>query len=124
MAKLTKTQQKKYRPILLDILRKLGVKLERLEEAVLLSDHDGGGDDGEDMGAEGYSRDFQLGLIENEDEILKDTRRALERIEDGIFGSCLGCKELIPPRRLEVVPYASYCVGCQELDENGELVLD
>ncbi|MHC4380425.1 MAG: TraR/DksA family transcriptional regulator [Planctomycetota bacterium] len=124
MAKLTKTQQKKYRPVLLEILRKLGVKLERLEEAVLLADVDTSGDDGGESGAEGYSRDFQLGLIENEDEILQATRQALERIQDGIYGSCMGCKELIPPRRLEVVPYAPYCVGCQELSENGELQLD
>lgn len=124
MSKLTKTQQKKYRPILLDILQKLGVKLERLEEAVLLADVDTSVDDGGESGAEGYSRDFQLGLIENEDEILQSTRLALERIENGIFGTCMGCKELIPARRLEVVPYAPYCVGCQELSENGELELD
>lgn len=124
MPKLTKTQQNKYRPVLLNILRQLGVKLERLEDAVLLGAEDSGGDDGDDASAEGYSRDFQLGLIENEEEILKSTNEALVRIENSEFGACLACKELIPPRRLEVVPYAAYCIGCQSLSEKGELELD
>lgn len=124
MAKLTKTQQNKYRPILLNILSQLGVKLGRLEDAVLLGDSDSGSDDGEDANAEGYARDFQLGLIENEEEILKSTNQALLRIEDSIYGACLACKDLIPPRRLEVVPYAPYCIGCQSLSEKGELELD
>ena len=124
MAKLTKTQQNKYRPVLLDILRQLGVKLERLEDAVLLGDVDSGADDGEDASAEGYSRDFQLGLIENEEEILKSTNAALLRIENSEFGSCMACKDLIPPRRLEVFPYAPYCIGCQTLSEKGELEIE
>ena len=123
MPKLTKTQQKKFRPVLLEILRQLGVKLERLEESVLLAEVDSGGEDGDDSGVEGYSRDFQLGLIENEDEILQATHKALLRIEQGVYATCLGCEELIPPRRLEVVPYASYCIHCQELAEHGELEL-
>ncbi len=124
MAKLTKTQQKKFRPVLLEILRQLDVKLGRLEEAVLLADVEKSGDDGEDAGGEGYSRDFQLGLLENEGEILKSTRLALERIDKGTYGTCLACKELIPERRLEVVPYAEYCVACQELAEKGDLEFD
>lgn len=118
MARLTKAQQKKYQPTLLHILRHLGVKLERMEEAVLQAETDGGADDGEDLGAEGYSRDFQLGLIENEDVMLRSVRAALERIELGTFGNCDGCDELIPPRRLEVVPYTRFCVACKQQAEN------
>ncbi|MFK5955872.1 MAG: TraR/DksA family transcriptional regulator [Planctomycetota bacterium] len=123
MPKLTKTQQNKYRPVLLNILRQLGVKLERLEDSVLLGEVSSG-DDGDDASAEGYSRDFQLGLIENEEEILKSTNAALKRIEDSEFGSCLACKAIIPPRRLAVVPYAHYCIECQALSESGQLELD
>lgn len=118
MVRLTKAQQKKYQPTLLRILRNLGVKLERMEEAVLLAQSDSGGDDGEDLGAEGYSRDFQLGLIENEDVILRSVRAALQRIELGTFGTCDDCEELIPPRRLEVVPYTRFCVECKQQAEN------
>ena len=123
MNKLTKTQQKKYLPILQDILKKLGVKLERMEEAVLLGEVDStGGDDG-DGGGQNYSRDMQLGLLENEDVILKHVNKAIARIEAGTFGTCPACEELIPPRRLEVLPYSVYCVSCQEKSENGDLEL-
>jgi DnaK suppressor protein len=123
MAKLTKTQQKKYLPVLADILQQLGVKLERMGDAVLLGEVDSTGSDGDDIGGQNYSRDMQLSLLENEDEILKAVQAALKRIEAGTFGTCLGCQELIPPRRLEVLPYTSFCVGCQEKSENGELEL-
>jgi DnaK suppressor protein len=39
---------------------------------------------------------------------------ALARIRSGEFGLCLGCDKSIPARRLQVVPWAAYCVSCQE----------
>lgn len=39
-------------------------------------------------------------------------RAALQRIEDGSYGVCTSCGEDIAPRRLEVLPTASRCVGC------------
>jgi DnaK suppressor protein len=39
---------------------------------------------------------------------------ALARIEDGSFGVCAGCGEDIQPRRLEAVPWAQFCLRCQE----------
>ena len=39
---------------------------------------------------------------------------ALQRIEDGDFGMCLECEEPISPKRLAAVPWASYCLKCQE----------
>ncbi len=65
MNKLTKTQQKKYLPVLLDILKQLGVKLERMEDAVLLGEVDSSGSDGDDIGGQSYTRDMQLSLLEN-----------------------------------------------------------
>lgn len=121
MAKLPKVKQTKYRVVLLDILRQLGAKVERMEEAVLLSDDGASLDESEEFGSEGYARDFQLGLIENEDEILQSVQEALDRIEAGTFGTCESCDALIPERRLQVVPYAKFCVKCQSASEEGQL---
>jgi DnaK suppressor protein len=41
-------------------------------------------------------------------------QRALERIEQGEYGDCLGCGEPIDPRRLEADPTATRCIGCAE----------
>ena len=46
--------------------------------------------------------------------ILRQIRAALDRIEDGSYGTCLSCEQEIEPRRLMAVPWAAHCVRCQE----------
>ena len=47
-------------------------------------------------------------------ETLKLIESALDRLRMGEFGICLGCSEDIPARRLAAVPWAEYCIACQE----------
>ena len=49
---------------------------------------------------------------------LKEVEDALDRIEKKHYGKCLHCGEEISPTRLEVLPFARYCVPCQEKREN------
>ena len=52
---------------------------------------------------------------------LRDARAALRRIEDGSFGTCQECDEDIHPKRLAAVPWATFCIRCQEaVDHNFE----
>lgn len=37
---------------------------------------------------------------------------ALRRLDDGTYGRCASCRELLPIERLEAVPYADVCVAC------------
>lgn len=39
---------------------------------------------------------------------------ALDRMQSGEYGVCLSCEEPIPDKRLRAVPWAKYCVPCQE----------
>jgi len=39
---------------------------------------------------------------------------ALDRLDSGDYGICLGCEEAIPAKRLRALPWARYCVPCQE----------
>ncbi|HXM44815.1 MAG TPA: TraR/DksA C4-type zinc finger protein [Bryobacteraceae bacterium] len=39
---------------------------------------------------------------------------ALDRVQSGDFGVCLACEHAIPPKRLQALPWARYCVPCQE----------
>lgn len=43
--------------------------------------------------------------------------QALRRLAEGSYGKCLGCHESIDPRRLEMVPEATFCIACQEARE-------
>jgi DnaK suppressor protein len=47
--------------------------------------------------------------------LLREVSDALRRIEHDSYGVCLECEEAISPKRLDAVPWARYCVTCQEL---------
>ena len=40
--------------------------------------------------------------------------KALSMINEGTFGVCISCNELIPKARLEEVPHTTKCVDCKE----------
>lgn len=45
---------------------------------------------------------------------------ALERMRQGSYGKCEGCKSNIPLARLQALPYATCCINCQrELEKQG-----
>lgn len=46
--------------------------------------------------------------------LLREIGDALERIEQGSYGTCMDCEEPISVKRLDAVPWARYCVTCQE----------
>ena len=46
--------------------------------------------------------------------LLREVQEALERVEDSSFGHCMECDEPISIKRLEAVPWARYCISCQE----------
>jgi DnaK suppressor protein len=45
---------------------------------------------------------------------LRMIEAALDRLNSGDFGTCLACEEPIPAKRLKALPWARYCVDCQE----------
>ena len=61
------------------------------------------------------SREVAIRNIDRESNLLKDVIAALERLSEGIYGTCLCCEEIIPERRLQAVPWAACCVTCQEM---------
>src|SRR5579859_2373334 len=98
-----------YRKILLEkrqnVMAGLGIKFDTLakmgrvaeEDQVQLS-HD------EFVSLRLNSLDYvQLRLVEE----------ALDRITTGDYGTCLSCEKPIPPKRLQALPWAKYCVFCQ-----------
>jgi DnaK suppressor protein len=45
---------------------------------------------------------------------LRLVEEALDRVQSGDFGVCLACEQPIPSKRLQALPWARYCVPCQE----------
>src|SRR5258708_14897870 len=46
--------------------------------------------------------------------LLREIADALVRLGHGSYGTCLECGETISTKRLDAVPWARYCVTCQE----------
>ena len=65
-------------------------------------------------------RELAIRNLDRESNLLKNTRAALRRIEDGSFGVCLHCEEDITPKRLAAVPWAAFCIQCQEIADRSQ----
>ena len=51
--------------------------------------------------------------------LLREIKGALERIADGTYGTCMDCGMPVSAKRLEALPWALYCVTCQERRMSG-----
>lgn len=63
-----------------------------------------------DTGTDNYEQEFKLGLVESERKLLREIDDALERIGNGTFGVCVESGEAINKARLEIKPWARYCI--------------
>ena len=70
-----------------------------------------------DAGTDSYEREKGYHFINRETDYHKFLTKALERIEDGSFGVCTICGELIPEERMIEVPNATKCVRCKEREK-------
>jgi DnaK suppressor protein len=70
-----------------------------------------------DMAVETYTKEFMFGKSTVDRATLQMIENAIERIENGNFGTCSDCEESIQPRRLNAIPWAQYCLNCQRSRE-------
>ncbi|HEV8629396.1 MAG TPA: TraR/DksA family transcriptional regulator [Thermoanaerobaculia bacterium] len=82
---------------------------------------DEGSDDIVDRANNAYSRELLFSLSDGERHTLLRIEEALQRIEQGVYGVCTNCSNEIRPGRLKAMPWARYCIDCQELAEKGML---
>jgi len=59
--------------------------------------------------------------LDRDSNMLRQIRRALARIADGSYGVCLHCEEDISMKRINAVPWAAYCISCQEQVDRHEI---
>jgi DnaK suppressor protein len=77
-----------------------------------------------DLAVRNYSKNVMLAVSENDSRQIILINEALERIEDEEYGLCQNCEKEINPKRLDAIPWARYCLNCQELVEQGLLEED
>jgi DnaK suppressor protein len=116
---MKKPEMKVYKERLLGLRSRLRGDVNAMADAAL---HKTGNDAGAapskmpihmaDVGSDNFEQEFTLSLMENDEETLEKIESALERIEDGAYGSCSECDAKIPKTRLNAIPYTAYCVKC------------
>ncbi len=71
--------------------------------------------DTSDMATDAAQGDLALRIAESETVEAAEVERAIEKIDNGTYGLCEICNTRIPTERLQVLPFATQCVKCQEL---------
>ena len=73
-----------------------------------------------DSVSEERTRELDMILTDREKRKLYQINDALDRIDEGTYGQCDECGVKIPKARLKVLPFAKFCVECQEKNEREE----
>ena len=82
---------------------------------------DDGTDDIVDRANAAYNRELMFSLSDAERTMLLQIEEALTRMGQSTYGRCSNCGQTIAVLRLEAVPWARFCIDCQELAEKGML---
>ena len=74
-----------------------------------------------DKAASAYSKELNFSLSDGERGVLMQIEEAFNRMKEGTYGTCTNCGNVIGEKRLQAVPWTSFCIDCQELQEKGML---
>jgi DnaK suppressor protein len=69
-------------------------------------------------------RELAIRNLDRDSNALRQIHRALSRIANGTYGICLNCEEDISPKRMAAVPWAAFCIKCQEKVDLREIETD
>ena len=118
--RMNKKEMEKYKRLLEDKKSSLSAEIAKTRSAEEETSEESTQDIA-DKAVSSYTREFLYSLTDGERSTLLQIDDALGRIEEGAFGLCLNCGMLMTEKRLNAVPWAPYCLDCQELSEKGML---
>ncbi len=105
--KLKDTLEKKQAELLRVIVNREGIEIEKSPDALDEVQH-------------AAERELAIRNLDRDSALLRNVRAALERVADGSYGICLHCEEEISAKRLNAVPWAPFCIQCQELADRNQ----
>jgi RNA polymerase-binding transcription factor DksA len=101
----------------LERLRKELATVEAEMDDLIADSGEGAGDDQADSGTKTFEREHEMSLVINARDMVLQTERALERIENKSYGLCEDCGTAIGKARLQVFPRATLCMICKQKEE-------
>lgn len=112
MPTTAKTRKAPYRMLLVKKRNELIAEVKRQPEALTANIQS---PDVVEFAIKSAEQDLSARTADLRSQVLKEIDRALERVAGGHYGVCEGCSEEIASARLNAIPWARYCVRCQEL---------
>lgn len=109
---MTKTPKRTYRSLLLKKRDEILASARREPEALSASVQS---PDAVEFAVKTVEQDVTVVTANLRSRTLKEIERALARCAGGTYGVCESCNEDISPARLKAIPWARYCVTCQEM---------
>ena len=98
-------------------LKKELAEVEAEMDDLIADSGEGAGDDQADSGTKTFEREHEMSLVINARDMVLQTERALERIENKTYGNCEECGSPIGKARLQVFPRATLCMICKQKEE-------
>ncbi|HEU4798871.1 MAG TPA: TraR/DksA C4-type zinc finger protein [bacterium] len=121
---LSRKELAEFRRLLEDERTRLLEELEAMEEHTPEVEDQvgmdiGGGYDEDlaDVASSTFEREKGLALESSVQQMLAQVEEALGRMEEGTYGICQRCGDPIDVARLRVLPFATLCIRCKELEE-------
>ena len=114
------TELKSMRSALAKDLERLRADLAKVEsemDSLIQDSGEGAGDDQADAGNKTFEREHEMSLLINARDMVIQTERAIERIDNKTYGVCEVCGSQIGKARLEVFPRATLCMSCKQKEE-------
>jgi len=118
---MDKKQLERYRKKLVEKRKDIMDEFRKNVNYRMESAADDGTQDIADKATMAYNKEFLFSLTDSERDSLQLIDEALVKIDSKEFGFCSSCQNEIKVTRLDAVPWARYCINCQELQEQGLL---
>ena len=112
MSTAVKSRKSPYRTILLRKREELLASGQRRPEALAQSLQT---PDEVEFAIRSAQQDLNAATMELRSRTLREVESALKRVAGGTYGECEACGEHISANRLKAIPWARYCLSCQEL---------
>ena len=109
---MERSEMERFRRILKAMLRDTAWPTVKREEIAIEN-----APDAVDHSQQVAERELAIQQIESNFNRAQSIKLALDRIGDGSYGTCLSCDGDISLKRLEAVPWAAYCIQCQEISD-------
>jgi len=114
---LSNSEIQKFRDILTEKQEELSEIVHRKKEEQEFQQEEPEIGDEADIATRSVEKELLFDITDSEKQNLDGIEAALRKIEKGGFGRCESCQRTIPRLRLEVMPWARYCIQCQSKNE-------